>query len=83
MPPFVVKKFDTNRNGKLEPEEIDAAVERISVDERAGEPRRPDTLRGGPSPWQRFDVNHNGMLEGEELQRMDEARRERQRTEQR
>lgn len=80
-PPFMLKKFDANRNGKLEREEVDAAVERVGVDPRfSNEPRR-EPQRTGPAPWQRFDVNHNGMLEADELKKMDETRRERQRTE--
>lgn len=68
MREMVLQKFDTNKNGTLDPDEKQAAMKAMQ-ERRAGSPG----AKGGPGKGpmqemilQKFDANKNGVLDPEE-----------------
>ena len=88
--PKIVERFDVNRNGLLDPEEMRAARQEM---ERRRRERQGDGLGAPPAPgstpphsaplplpppfWRQFDADGDNKLDEFELGRMEQARRQR------
>ena len=70
MRPLDLNRFDTNKDGTIDPDELEAAQSRFNE-------RCQELHRGRPDWSRRFDINQNGQLELDEQKAMREAIRNR------